>query len=225
MDRAARYSLLPVFQPWKIWARGFEYTWALPCWGNPDLVEFPFSVACINGDWVLLGLNWNISAVESVHLSTVCMSAWLSTLLMSSLLLYQSWLLSCNCFAFIMHQVVCSVWECQVRYFVICMFSLFLILFTRPWPSWASEMNCMLISGLLLKSCLFVYIVDFPVHGWQKKDLMNVCFFQTLLNHWLYLCLEELLPVVWLALGLLNWIINLLKRWSPSSFPWASKGT
>lgn len=131
-----------------------------------------FSVACGNGEWVLHGLNWNISVVESVYLRTICISACLSTLLMSSLLLYQSWLLSCSCFAFMMHPVIpaCSAWDCQVRYFVICMFSLFLSLSMPPWPSWASETHCMLISGPLLKSCLFVCIVDFPVQGQQKKE-------------------------------------------------------
>lgn len=210
MDRAARCSLLPVFHPCKVWihhsalstpehslARKFQI------W-----LSLHFTVGfCVNGECVLLVLNWYISAMESVHFTSICISAGLSTILVSSLLPYQSLLLSCSCFNSVMCQVVpaCSVWVCPPRYFVMCLFILFLRLSANLSPNWASEMNLHWFQDCFWGPvCLFVFCCWLSSSMGQKKELMNVCLFQTLLSHWSHLHLEKLLPVEQLHLELLG---------------------
>lgn len=148
MDRAARCSPLPVFHPCSVWTHDSALSIAEHSFVRKQIwlsshFTVGFCVACVNEKWVPLELDWHISAMESVHFTSIGVSAGLSTILVSSLLPYQSLLLSCSCFTSVMCQVVpaCSAF-CPPRYFVTCMFIfLFLRLSTYLSPNWVSEMN------------------------------------------------------------------------------------
>lgn len=155
-----------MFQPYKVWARDLVLSIAEHSLARELLIWLSSHffvdccVACVDGERVLLELNQNISAMESVNFTTICTSAGLSTVLVSSLLLHQLLLLSFNCFTSVMCQVVATC----------C----FLRLSTHVSPNWASEINCTLISRLLWGSVCLCVLLTFQFSG--AKEWIDQCF-------------------------------------------------